>query len=59
MIRYLFVRDSMLHVYVVEASGWSDGEFIHLVSGCHQSLEDCYDDLLEAPQGLCFEEFCY
>lgn len=49
----------MLHVYIVEASGWADGEFIHIVSDFHQSLEDCYDDLSEAPQGLCFEEFCY
>lgn len=49
----------MLHVYVVEASGWVDGQFIHIASDYHQSLEDCYDDLLEAPHGLCFEEFCY
>lgn len=49
----------MLHVYVVEASGWVDGQFIYIASDYHQSLMDCYDDLAEAPQGLCFEEFCY
>ena len=49
----------MLHVYVVEASGWVDGQFIHIASDYHQSLEDCYDDLSEAPADLCFEEFCY
>lgn len=50
----------MLHVYIVEASGWADGEFIHLSSDYHQSLEDCYDDLSEVvPFGICFEEFCY
>lgn len=49
----------MLHVYVVEVSGWVDGQFIHMASDYHQSLVDCYDDLAEAPQGLCFEEFCY
>lgn len=49
----------MLHVYIVEASGWADGEFIHLSSDYHQSLEDCYDDLLDVPFGLHFEEFCY
>jgi len=49
----------MLHVYVVEASGWADGQFIHIASDYHQSIEDCYDDLLDAPQGLCFEEFYY
>lgn len=50
----------MLHVYIVEASGWVDGQFIHAVSDYHQSLEDCYDDLAEVvPFGICFEEFCY
>ena len=41
----------MLHVYLVEASGWADGEFVHVVSDYHQSLEDCYDDLAEVPSG--------
>lgn len=49
----------MLHVYVVEASGWVDGKFMHMVSDFHQSLEYCYDDLAEVPSGMCFEEFCY
>lgn len=49
----------MLRVYVVEASGWADGEFIHISSDYHQSLEDCYDDLAEVPSGMCFQEFCY
>ena len=49
----------MLHVYVVEASGWADGQFIHIASDYHQYLEDCYDDLVELPFGLHFEEFCY
>ena len=49
----------MLHVYLVESSGWADGEFVHVVSDYHQSLEDCYDDLAGVPSGMCFEEFCY
>lgn len=42
----------MLHVYVVEASGLVDGQFIHIASDYHQSLVDCYDDLAEAPSGV-------
>lgn len=41
----------MLHVYVVEASGWVDGQFIHIASDYHQSLVDCYDDLAEPLRG--------
>ncbi len=52
----------MLHVYLVEASGWMNGELIHLVSDFHNSIDECYDDIMDNfidTSEIHFNEFCY
>lgn len=52
----------MLRVYLVEASGWINGELIHLVSDFHNSIDECYDDIMDNfidTSEIYFNEFCY
>lgn len=52
----------MLRVYLVEASGWINGELIHLVSDFHNLIDECYDDIMDNfidTSEIYFNEFCY